>query len=89
MTQPPAAGGWRWARATGERLARAFITAFCSYLFEEWVGSLVALTPIGRAAVFAAGLTLSTVALAWVARRFGQPGTDSFLNFIGYDGTTR
>jgi hypothetical protein len=81
-----------WKRATGERVARTipttWLSAFVGFLFEQWVGTLMALNSVERAFIWASGMTVSavvcTVVLALCARHFGQPGTDSFLKFIGY-----
>lgn len=73
-----------YLRDRNERAAKTILYAFGSFLFEEWIGTLVALGMTERALVMAAGAGFVSVGGSWVSRYVGESGTCSMTRTYAY-----
>lgn len=73
-----------FARDLGERAAKTLTGALASYWFETWLNTLVALSPLDRGLIFAAGTTGCSIAWSLISRRFGRRGTASLTKPVEY-----
>ena len=68
-----------------ERAVKSTIGALGSFLLSDEVARLVSLTLQERAAVWALGSTVISVALSLLSRHIGTPGTASVTRKVTYD----
>jgi hypothetical protein len=71
-------------RDRNERALKTLVYSTVSYLFQEWVGHLVALATWERALVMAAAASLVSIVGSWISRYLGERGTASLTSTYAY-----